>query len=134
MTVKTIKESLGKQADHLMGMSAWNEDLPIDGVAAFVKTYKAAYPSEPLVPQEAGEGYYLAGCSWLGYSTSMKLAFELPPAQADKLRDEAKRLGLTPEDLARAALADLLGTPEAEFRAAAARTLQKNEELYRRLA
>ena len=39
----------------------------------------------------------------------MKLAFELPEAQADRLREEAARLGLTPEDLARAALADLLG-------------------------
>ena len=58
----------------------------------------------------------------------MKLAFELPAAQADKLREEAKRLGLTPEDLARAALADLLGTPDTEFRAAATRILQKNQE------
>ena len=64
----------------------------------------------------------------------MKLAFELPPAQADRLREEAARLGLTPEDLARAALADLLGTPDAEFRAAAARILEKHQELYRRLA
>ena len=64
----------------------------------------------------------------------MKLVFELPPAQADKLREEATRLGLAPEALARAALADLLGTPDAEFRAAAARILQKNQELYRRLA
>ena len=68
------------------------------------------------------------------YSTGMKLALELPPAQAEKLRDEAKRLGLTPEDLARAALADLLGTPDDEFRAAAARILKKNQELYKRLA
>ncbi|HEY7443525.1 MAG TPA: hypothetical protein VH701_13955 [Vicinamibacterales bacterium] len=64
----------------------------------------------------------------------MKLAFELPPAQAEKLRDEAKRLGLAPEELARAALADLLATPDAEFRAAVDRILQKNQELYRRLA
>ena len=64
----------------------------------------------------------------------MKLAIELPPAQADKLREEAQRLGLSPEDFARAALADLLGTPDAEFRAAAGRILQKNQELYRRLA
>ena len=68
------------------------------------------------------------------YDTGMKLAFELAPAQADRLRDEAKRLGLAPEDLARAALADLLSTPDDEFRAAAARVLQKNQELYRRLA
>ena len=64
----------------------------------------------------------------------MKLAFELPPAQSERLREEAERLGLTPEDLARAALADLLATPDAEFRAVAARVLQKNQELYRRLA
>jgi len=56
----------------------------------------------------------------------MKLAFELPQAQAEKLRDEAKRLGLAPEELARAALADLLGTPDAEFRAVATRVLHKN--------
>lgn len=64
----------------------------------------------------------------------MKDAFEVPPAQAARLREEAQRLGLTPEELARAALADLLGTPDAEFRSAAARILQKNQELYKRLA
>ena len=64
----------------------------------------------------------------------MKLAFELPPAQAEKLRAEAERLGLSPEDLARAALTDLLATPDADFRAAASRVLAKNEELYKRLA
>lgn len=64
----------------------------------------------------------------------MKLALELAPAQAEKLRQEASRLGLAPEDLARAAVLDLLGTPDSEFRAAAMRVLQKNQELYRRLA
>ena len=55
----------------------------------------------------------------------MKLAFELPPAQAEKLRIEAARLGLSPEDLARAALTDLLGTPDADFEAAAARIIAR---------
>lgn len=64
----------------------------------------------------------------------MKLAFELPSAQAEKLRIEAERLGLSPEDLARAALTDLLATPDAEFQAVAARVVAKNRELYRRLA
>jgi len=64
----------------------------------------------------------------------MKLAFELPSAQADRLRAEAARLGLSPEDLARAAIADLLATPDAEFEAVAARVLAKNQELYKRLA
>jgi hypothetical protein len=62
----------------------------------------------------------------------MKLAFELPAPQAEKLRAEAERLGLSPE--ARAALADLLATPDAEFEAVAARVVAKNRELYRRLA
>lgn len=64
----------------------------------------------------------------------MKVAFELPPAQAEKLRQQAERLGVAPEELARAAVADLLGVRDDEFRAAAERVLRKNEELYRRLA
>lgn len=44
------------------------------------------------------------------------------------------RLGLAAEDLAPAAIADLLATPGDDFKAAAERVLRKNEELYRRLA
>lgn len=64
----------------------------------------------------------------------MKLAIDLSPAQADRLQERAKNLGLQPEELARAAVADLLTTPDDEFRAAAEAVLQKNAELYRRLA
>ena len=64
----------------------------------------------------------------------MRVAFELPPAQAEKLRTEAARLGLSPDDLARAAVTDLLAVPDAEFEAAAARVLAKNRDLYKRLA
>ncbi len=64
----------------------------------------------------------------------MKLAFEIPAGQADRLRAEAERLGLAPEDLARAALTDLLATPDTEFQAVANRVLAKNRELYNRLA
>lgn len=64
----------------------------------------------------------------------MKLAIELPETQAEQLRDEAHRLGVAPEELARAAVTDLLGIPTADFRAVAVRILQKNQELYRRLA
>ncbi len=64
----------------------------------------------------------------------MRLFIDLSPAQADRLRIEAERLGLTPEDLARAAIADLLATTGEDFSAAADRVLKKNEELYRRLA
>jgi hypothetical protein len=64
----------------------------------------------------------------------MKLSIDLSPAQAERLRLEAERLGLTPEALARAAIADLLANPGDDFNAAAERVLKKNEELYRRLA
>ena len=64
----------------------------------------------------------------------MKVAFELTPVQAEKLRVQAERLGITPEQLAHAAVADLLATPDEAFEAAADRVLEKNEELYRRLA
>ena len=65
---------------------------------------------------------------------SMKLTINLSPTQAERLRQEAERLGLAPEELARAAIADLLATPTEEFKRAADRVLRKNEELYRRLA
>jgi hypothetical protein len=64
----------------------------------------------------------------------MKLIIDLPPVQAERLRQEAERLGLAPEDLARAAIADLLAAPGDDFQAAAERVLRKNKELYRRLA
>ncbi|MDO8773448.1 MAG: ABC transporter substrate-binding protein [Burkholderiaceae bacterium] len=58
IAVKTIAEALGKQADNLMGTIAWNGDLPIKGVAEFAAKWKAAFPEEKLLPQEAaGEGY-----------------------------------------------------------------------------
>src|SRR5256885_17122281 len=68
------------------------------------------------------------------YSTHMKVTIDLSQAQGERLRREAERLGLTPEDLARAAVADLLATRDDDFEAAAKRVLQKNEGLYRRLA
>lgn len=64
----------------------------------------------------------------------MKLSIELTETDGMKLRDEAARLGVKPEALARAALADLLSNEDEEFRKAAEHVLRKNEELYRRLA
>ena len=64
----------------------------------------------------------------------MKLSVELSAVQGERLRLEAERLGLTPEDLARAAISDLLASTGDDFKLAAERVLKKNEELYRRLA
>lgn len=64
----------------------------------------------------------------------MKVVFELPPEQARRLRQEAELLGISPEELARAAVSDLLVTPSEDFRVMVERVLRKNNELYRRLS
>lgn len=64
----------------------------------------------------------------------MRISVELSDDQAKRLRRTAERLGVRPEDLARAGVTDLLTQPEEDFRKAAEHVLRKNEELYRRLA
>jgi hypothetical protein len=65
----------------------------------------------------------------------MTLSIELPETQVEQLRALASRLGVSPEELVRAVVADQLGaTPREDFEPVAARLLVKNRELYRRLA
>ena len=64
----------------------------------------------------------------------MRINIELSPEQEERLRQEAERLKITPEELARAALSDLLSERDKDFKLAAERVLQKYSELYRRLA
>ncbi len=64
----------------------------------------------------------------------MKLSIDLSEGQADRLRDKARRLGVEPEQLALAAVADLLAAQGEDFESAARLVLEKNSELYRRLA
>ncbi|MEZ4292403.1 MAG: DNA-binding protein [Myxococcota bacterium] len=64
----------------------------------------------------------------------MKLAIELSAEQASLLREGADRLGIEPEQLALAAVMDLITSEAPDFEAAATRVLEKNRELYRRLA
>jgi pyrroloquinoline quinone (PQQ) biosynthesis protein C len=64
----------------------------------------------------------------------MLLPVELTESQIESLRQRAKTLGISPEQLAAAAVADLVSQPADDFRDAAARILTKNSELYRRLA
>ena len=68
-----------------------------------------------------------------GRLVEMKVSIDLSPTQVEQLRVEAERLGVTPEDLARAVVVDLLNSSSDRFSAAAERVLKKNEELYRRL-
>lgn len=64
----------------------------------------------------------------------MKIAIELNFAQSQRLQAIASSLGVNAEELAQAAVADLLSVGEDDFEAAATRVLQKNRELYQRLA
>jgi hypothetical protein len=64
----------------------------------------------------------------------MRLSVELTPKQEEQLTAIAARLNIAPEVLAAAALRDLLDRREDEFETAATRVLEKNHDLYRRLA
>ncbi len=64
----------------------------------------------------------------------MKVSIELSLAEAERLQEQATRLGVPPERLAHAAVSDLLGREQSDFENAARRVLEKNAELYRRLA
>ncbi len=58
----------------------------------------------------------------------------LPEDRAASLRHFADRLKITPEELVRVSVDDLLSRPEDAFERAVERVLRKNAELYRRLA
>jgi hypothetical protein len=62
------------------------------------------------------------------------MELELSEAVLAQLAERAKKLGVRPEELARAAVADLVGRPDDDFEVAAEKVLAKNAELYRRLA
>ena len=66
--------------------------------------------------------------------TEMRIAVELSADEVERLTTAANRLGVRPEELARAALADLLGQNAEDFQKAAQYVLEKNQELYRRLS
>ena len=51
-----------------------------------------------------------------------------------RLREAAARLGVSPEDLVRVSIEDLLARPDETLKSAVEHVLEKNAELYRRLA
>ena len=64
----------------------------------------------------------------------MKLSIDLNDVQIGLLRQAAAKLGVPVEDLARAAVSDLLIGEDDEFTEVARRVLEKNKELYKRLS
>lgn len=64
----------------------------------------------------------------------MTLSLKLSSDAERRLAEVAQRLNVSPTELAAAAIRDLVALPDAEFEAVARRVLDKNRELYRRLA
>jgi len=64
----------------------------------------------------------------------MRLTFDLSEAQQGQLNAIALRLNVPPDALAAAALRDLLDRREAAYESAARHVIDRNSELYRRLA
>lgn len=62
------------------------------------------------------------------------LTIILPDDRMLKLQEVATRLRVTPEELARLSIEELLASPEQTFQQAVDYVLKKNAELYRRLA
>lgn len=62
------------------------------------------------------------------------ISIQLPDDKAERLTALADRLNTSVEELARSELLDLLAKPDDDFLKAAEYVLQKNAELYRRLA
>jgi hypothetical protein len=60
----------------------------------------------------------------------MKISLELTTEQELQLQAAARRLNLRPEDLASAAVRDLVSRPDPEFSRVADHVLTKNAELY----
>ena len=58
----------------------------------------------------------------------------LPDERVKKLQEIAKRFRVPPEELVRASLEDLLMRPTDDFQAVLEHVLNKNADLYRRLA
>lgn len=64
----------------------------------------------------------------------MTLNLELDEQQVRRLQEVASRLSVSVDDLAKAAINDLLAKSDQDFERAATRVLEKNAELYKRLA
>ena len=62
------------------------------------------------------------------------ITISLPEARAQKLNEIANRFSVDPEELVRVSIEELLARPQEDFRQALEYVLQKNAELYRRLA
>jgi len=63
-----------------------------------------------------------------------RITVEIDDNKAAFLEDKAKKFGLLPEQFVSASIEDLISQPEPDFEEAIRKVLDKNRELYERLA
>jgi hypothetical protein len=63
-----------------------------------------------------------------------EITITLPDERWAKLKEKAADLGITPEQLVSLSVEELLARSDQQFRQAVDRVLEKNQELYKRLA
>ena len=96
-----------------------------DSAAAYGQSRYAARLAEDL----AG----IAEFDKLEWEVMMTISVKLSGSEEERLAEVASRLKTSPEELAAAAVRDLVGRQDPEFEATAQRVLEKNRELYERL-
>jgi hypothetical protein len=62
------------------------------------------------------------------------ITITLPEEKATKIREIAKNMNIDPEELIKVGIEDLISIPEDEIRKAMSYVVEKNKELYIRLA
>ncbi|MGQ9629188.1 MAG: ribbon-helix-helix protein, CopG family [bacterium] len=82
-----------------------------------------AYIGIKMTPSDSGKGVAMTA-----------ITITLPDDSLLKLKEIAANLGVSPEELVRASIEELLTRPEEDFKQAVDHVLEKNAELYRRLA
>ena len=63
-----------------------------------------------------------------------RIIFEIDDSKAAILKEKAKRFGLLPDQLVSAFIEDLISQLEPDFNEAMHKVMNKNKELYKRLA
>ena len=62
------------------------------------------------------------------------ITISIPDERFEQLQQAAAKFGVSPEDLVRYSIEDLLTQPDDAFRQAVLKVLDKNSDLYQRLA
>jgi hypothetical protein len=64
----------------------------------------------------------------------IRITVEIDDNKAAILKEKARKFGLLPDQFVTASIEDLISQPDPEFESAMNRVLNKNRELYERLA